>query len=190
MLTHRQFLLEPNSIASIKIERYMMRLGTIKTGEVDPVLEQTAEMVFRPDRIAATAHIDVKIPWWIRAFLWVAFPWLVKVEDYSLDFDSMDEDDDGMRWRLRWFHPFQTFKSRRIQREQQRMLASCMLVSVMTDDIEALAMPVFLHDFYVGNMPRLDLPTINPGRKIECKFRGVAACDITVMIMGFSPVRV
>ena len=67
------------------------------------------------------------------------------------------------------------------------MLASCQMVSLMTDDIEALAMPVPLHEFHIGVMPRIDLPTIPPGKKVICKFKGTAECDITVTVFGFVP---
>ena len=75
----REFLLEPSP--SIRIERYVMQMGHISAGTVDPILEQTAQMTFRCDRIGARANIIVKIPWYLRWFQWFVFPWLFKFKD-------------------------------------------------------------------------------------------------------------
>jgi hypothetical protein len=173
----RELLIEPNKYHGMKVERYACSLGRVEIGTTDPTLTQVLPCTFRPDRVTANAHIEIVIPWWIRLFMWVVVPWIVRRYDW-------DEEEHVFAFRL--LRPFGRLYDDLVMRKQREALSSCSMVSLSVDNVNGIVGEIPLSEFYYGAAPRLALPTVDPGQKIVAKFRGVARCTFTVVVLGFA----
>jgi hypothetical protein len=159
-----------------KIERYTCFLGTVEIGATNPILAQTIPIRFRPDQISIRALIDIVAPWWMRYFLWLAIPGIVR---------KWDDDSEKLTFAFRFVYPLRRAMNRYITRKQVEALAGCNLVSLSIESIEGIVGGIPLADLYYGLAPRLNLPQINSGGKIVAKFEGVSKCRFCVSVQGW-----
>jgi hypothetical protein len=171
--------LDPNHGASVKIERYMSIVGRIIKGDGPEIqLEWGPSIVLRPDRLKVRADIKVHIPWYVRWFTWLPVPRIRKI---------WVNDNDDYAWTVIIVHPFQNIRTRIHTKRQHEALASCQLVSIRVGNTECIiGSGIPLMAFYYDQAPRLDLPTIEPGQKVFFQLTGIATCDFTLVVYGYS----
>lgn len=113
--------------------------------------------------------------------------------------DDEERDEEGLpddiepkrRWRFTWLRPFETWRMRIAQREQQKKFGRCFLRDIVVDG-QRLMVPgglvpigAFL-ETAIGT--QIDAPACRAGMKIQILLEGEVP-DMAVMMIGISPIE-
>ena len=204
---YRPLLLDPSRDAQVKVCRYMVILGRVQQGEVDPRLSTIPQVVFRPDRILVHAELpSLTRLWWAWLFWWFAYPVVRKTytvvgeyedgEPYEngIDSDERDEVSEDERlvthYKINWRYPARSYHARREYREQGRALGHSPMVSLKIGGQEIPCLPVALVgcpiSLHVLTTPGGIGPTFVMPAEIVAEFKGVAACSFRVSVSGYA----